>query len=106
MSPGSTRAATQPTPSSVPRTTASHTRVAACDVRCMSAKITLSCDEHGMPSASSSVTSIRSLRVSMMRAVSVAIVSHPRPSTIGSTALPLSPMPRRIRLDMTARRGR
>ena len=72
----------------------------------MSAKMTLSCDEHGMPSASSSVTSMRSLRVSMMRAVSVAIVSQPRPSTIGRTALPFSPMPRSTRLDMTASRGR
>ncbi len=52
------------------------------------------------------MTSMRSLRVSMMRAVRVAIVSQPSPSTIGSTALPLSPMERSRRLLMTARRGR
>ena len=42
----------------------------------------------------------------MMRAVSVAIVSQPKPSTIGRTAFPLRPIERSIRLDITASRGR
>ena len=48
----------------------------------------------------------RSFRVSMMRAVIVAIVSQPSPSTIGRTALPFSPIRLNTLFSMTARRGR
>jgi hypothetical protein len=70
------------------------------------ARITPSCAEHGTPSASSSIASRRSLRVGRMRVVSVAIVSQPRPSTIGSTALPFRPIRRNTRSVITASRGR
>ena len=49
---------------------------------------------------------IRSFFVSRTRVVRVAIVSHPSPSTMGSTALPLSPMARNARFIITAKRGR
>ena len=44
--------------------------------------------------------------VSSTRVVSVAMVSQPRPRTIGRTALPFRPMRRKIRCSITARRGR
>ena len=50
-------------------------------------RMTPSWAEQGTPKASSSVTRIRSLRVSMMRAVRVAMVSQPRPRINGRTAL-------------------
>ncbi len=58
-----------------------------------------------MPSASSSTAISRSFGVPRMRVVIVAIVSHPRPSTIGSTAFPFRPMVRKIRSLKMARRG-
>ena len=48
----------------------------------------------------------RSFRVGRMRVVRVAMVSQPRPRTMGSTALPLRPMTLNTRSVMTARRGR
>ena len=54
--------------------------------------ITPSCAEQGTPSASSSVTWMRSLRLSRMRVAIVAIVSQPSPRIMGSTALPFNPM--------------
>ncbi len=48
----------------------------------------------------------RSLGVSRMRVVSVAIVSQPSPSTIGSTAFPFKPIDLKMRLTITASRGR
>ena len=68
--------------------------------------MTVSCAEHGTPSASSRITISRSLGVSRIRVVSVAIVSQPSPSTIGSTALPFRPIDLKMRLTITARRGR
>ena len=70
------------------------------------AMITPSCAEQGTPRARRSVTIAASFFVSRMRVVSVAIVSQPRPRTIGSTALPLRPMRRNERFSITARRGR
>ena len=86
--------------------TAANQREAAKESPWSMAKMTAICALHGTPRASSSVTITRSLRVSMIRAVMVAMVSQPRPSTIGSTALPFSPMARKARLTITARRGR
>ena len=48
----------------------------------------------------------RSLRVSMIRAVIVAMVSQPSPSTMGRTALPFSPIRLKTLFTITARRGR
>ena len=52
------------------------------------------------------MTITRSLRVSMIRAVMVAMVSQPRPSTMGRTALPFSPIHLKTRFTITASRGR
>ncbi len=49
---------------------------------------------------------ILSLRVSRIRVVMVAMVSHPRPRIMGNMALPFKPMIRKIRLLITASRGR
>ena len=70
------------------------------------AKITAIWALQGTPSASSRVTITRSFRVSMIRAVMVAMVSQPRPSTMGSTAFPFSPIHLKTRFTITARRGR
>ncbi len=47
----------------------------------------------------------RSFGVARILVVMVAIVSQPRPSTIGSTALPFRPMARKIRSLKIASRG-
>ena len=70
------------------------------------ASTTVSCAEHGTPRARSRITIRRSLGVSRIRVVIVAIVSQPRPSTIGSTALPFNPIFLKTRSTMTASRGR
>ncbi len=70
------------------------------------ARTTPSWAEQGTPSARSRVASTRSFFVDRMRVVRVAMVSQPRPSTIGSTALPFSPMSRNTRSLITASRGR
>ena len=62
--------------------------------------------EQGTPRARRMVTMRRSFLVSRIRAVIVAMVSQPRPRTIGRIALPLRPMIRKRRLDMMASRGR
>jgi len=49
---------------------------------------------------------VRSLSVSKMRVVIVAIVSHPSPMTIGNTAFPFSPIFLKILLVITASLGR
>ena len=89
-----------------PATAANQTKAADAGTTASIARITPSCAEHGTPSASSSIASSRSLRVGRIRVVSVAIVSQPRPSTIGSTALPFSPISRNTRSLITASRGR
>ena len=70
------------------------------------ARMTAIWAEHGTASARSSVTMTRSLRVSMIRAVMVAMVSQPSPSTMGSTALPFRPIRLKTLFTITARRGR
>ena len=70
------------------------------------AMITPNCAEHGMPRARRIVTITRSFFVSRTRVVSVAIVSQPRPRTIGNTALPFKPIRRKTRCSITASRGR
>ena len=87
-------------------TDAAHTTAAIAGTTASIARITPSCAEHGTPRASSSVASTRSFFVGRMRVVSVAIVSQPRPSTIGSTALPFRPISRKTRSLITASRGR
>ena len=67
--------------------------------------IVASCAEHGTPRASSVIAMSRSFGVPRMRVVIVAIVSQPSPSTIGRTALPLSPIERNSRSLKIARRG-
>ena len=67
--------------------------------------IVASCAEHGTPSASSRIAISRSFGVARIRVVIVAIVSQPRPSTIGRTALPFSPIARKMRSLKMARRG-
>ena len=59
-----------------------------------------------MASASRSVAIIRSRRVSSVRVTMVAMVSQPKPSTIGITARPLRPMRLKTRSISMARRGR
>ena len=81
-------------------------RVAAPESPAVIAKMTAICARHGTPSARRSVTITRSFRVSMIRAVMVAMVSQPRPSTIGSTALPFSPIRLKTLFTITASRGR
>ena len=104
--PGMTRAASQPTTSIVATTTPPQTIIAQKPIPPTMPSSTPSCAEQGTPNASSSVTWMRSLRLSRMRVAIVAIVSHPRPRIMGSTALPLSPMTRNERSSMTASRGR
>ena len=67
--------------------------------------IVASCAEHGMPSASSRMAINRSFGVPRILVVIVAMVSQPRPSTIGSTAFPFSPITRKMRSQKIARRG-
>jgi len=62
--------------------------------------------EQGMASASRKVVISRSRGLCRMRVVNVAMVTQPRPSTIGSTARPLRPISENRRLAMTVRRGR
>ena len=104
--PGTKREASQPTSSIEPPTATMISAKPAREMKLARPRITPSCAEHGTPRASSSVTMKRSLRLSRMRAVIVAIVSQPRPSTIGRIALPLRPISRKRRLDMIASRGR
>jgi hypothetical protein len=68
-------------------------------------RIVASWAEHGMPSASSSTAISRSFGVPRMRVVIVAMVSQPRPSTMGRTAFPFSPIARKMRSLKIARRG-
>jgi len=84
---GRTRAASQPTAIITNATDPAHTSAALNGTTASIARITPSCAEHGTPRARSSVASTRSFFVGRMRVVSVAIVSQPRPRTIGSTAL-------------------
>ena len=67
--------------------------------------IVASCAEQGTPSASSRIAISRSFGVPRIRVVIVAIVSQPRPSTIGSTALPFRPIARNRRSLKIASRG-
>ena len=61
--------------------------------------------EQGMLSASSRIAISRSFGVDRILVVIVAMVSQPSLSTIGNTALPLSPIARNMRSVKTARRG-
>ena len=56
------------------------------------AKMTPNCAEHGTAKARSNVEITRSRLVSCVLVTIVAIVLQPNPSTIGITALPLSPI--------------
>ncbi len=105
-SPGMTFAASQPTRKIVARVMPPQITAAVTPSGASMAMMTPSCAEHGTPRARSSVTMAAALRLSRIRVVSVAIVSQPRPSTIGSTALPFSPMRRKVRSSITASRGR
>ena len=104
--PGSTLAASHPTRKSTARTVARNHAAAAGPTPASIARMTASCALQGTPRARSKVTITRSLRVSMIRAVMVAMVSQPRPRTIGRTALPFSPMRLKRVFTTTARRGR
>ena len=104
-SPFSTRAASQPTRNIWPSTTAKSVVSAASETPPRIPRMVASCAEHGMPSASSRIAMRRSFGVPRMRVVIVAIVSQPRPSTIGSTALPFSPITRKMRSQKIASRG-
>ena len=70
------------------------------------ASMTPSCAEQGTASARSATTMIRSFFVSSIRLARVAIVTHPKPSTIGSVALPLTPTKRKALFVRTVRRGK
>jgi len=59
-----------------------------------------------MASAIRNVAIMRSLWVSRILVVMVAIVPQPRPSTIGSTALPLRPIFEKTLFERTAILGR
>ena len=106
LRPGINLDAAHPTPKMVPATTPPQMKVPSGAIEPSSARTTPSWAEHGTPRARRNVTIARSLRVGRSRVVSVAIVSQPRPRIIGRTALPFSPMTRKMRLTMTARRGR
>ena len=67
---------------------------------------TPSCAEQGIASAIRNVAISRSRRVARMRVVSVAIVTQPRPSTIGSTARPFMPIAAKPRLASTDSRAK
>ena len=104
--PGNTLLAMSPTPNRTPATAPSQTNVPHVLSPASMPRMTPSCAEQGTPRASNKVVSTRSLRVARMRVVMVAMVSQPRPSTMGSTALPLRPMSLNTRLRTTASRGR
>ena len=104
--PGITAEASRPIRMMTERITRAHRTKAAGWSGPSSASTTVSWAEHGTPRARSRMTIIRSLRVSRIRVVRVAMVSQPRPSTMGRTALPLSPMRRKSPSTMTASRGR
>ena len=87
-------------------TSESHTRAPVGESAAIIASSTPSCAEQGTASARSIVVTMRSLRVSRMRVVIVAMVAQPSPRSIGSTAFPFSPMIRKTRFTMIARRGK
>ena len=60
----------------------------------------------GIARASSTVAMTRSRIVSRVRVTMVAMVSQPKPSTIGMTARPLRPMCLKMRSTSIARRGK
>ena len=68
--------------------------------------ITPSWAEQGIARASSSVAMIRSRTVSRVRVTIVAMVSQPKPSTIGMTARPVRPIFLKSRSTRSARRGK
>jgi hypothetical protein len=84
-------AARNPTRNICASTTPNSVTSAAKDTPPRIPRIVASCAEHGMPSASSRTAISRSFGVPRILVVIVAIVSQPSPSTIGSTAFPLSP---------------
>ena len=90
-SPGVMRAASQPTTRNTNSTTLPQIIVALSDIPANNPITTPNWAEQGTASASSRITKKRSLRLSRTRVVKVAIVTHPKPNTIGSTALPFSP---------------
>ena len=90
--PGKTRAARRPTRNITASMTPAQIANAQAESPASIARTTESWAEQGTPNASSRITIKRSLGVSRIRVVSVAMVSQPRPSTIGRTALPLSPI--------------
>jgi len=105
-SPGTRRAASQPTTSMTRKTTPPHTSTALKETPASIPITTPSCAEQGTASASSKVTSRRSRLDSRVRVVRVAMVTHPNPSTIGRTALPFNPSALNKRLERAARRGK
>src|SRR3972149_3791206 len=105
-SPGMTLDARYPTRRITPTMIPTHATVAAGPISESIPRMTPSWAEQGMPRARRSVTITRSFRVSRIRVVSVAMVSHPSPRIMGSTAFPLQPIFLKIRSTMTARRGR
>ncbi len=104
-SPGSTRAARNPTRNIWTTTTPNSVSSAANEIPPRIPRIVASCAEHGMPSASRSTAISRSFGVPRIRVVIVAIVSQPRPSTMGRTAFPFSPITRKMRSAKIASLG-
>ena len=104
-SPGRTRAASQPTRNICDSTTANSVISAANEMPPRMPMMVASCAEQGIPSASSRMAISRSFGVPRILVVIVAMVSQPRPRTIGRTALPFSPITRKMRSQKIARRG-
>ncbi len=106
VSPGNDRAVSEPTRNTTPIIIPTQATAAMGERLAIMARSTPSWAEQGTASASSNVTCSRSFRLSSVRVVTVAIVSHPRPRIIGITARPFSPITRNARSSITARRGR
>lgn len=106
VSPGIKRAARCPTSPKTAPTIPSQIPRAPGPAMAIIPKITPSWAEQGTARASNRVTNTRSLRVWSTRVVIVAMVTHPSPSTMGSTARPFKPRARKGRFSMAARRGR
>ena len=106
LSPGITLDARNPARSTVANTLPAHINVALPEIGASIPRITPSCAEQGTARARRKVVIILSLLVSRILVVIVAIVSHPRPSTIGKTALPFRPITLNILLAMIASLGK
>ena len=85
---------------------AAHTNTAANEYEPKTPKTTPNCPAQGMLSVNKNVAIKRSRGVVKIRVVSVAIVTQPKPKTIGKTARPFKPIAEKTRLVITDKRGK